>query len=124
MIISELSELIIENCLYCDGTFTIEGTGEHAIPRAGYFVDIYTCTQCFEMFEIHMSDDKRESFFFSCDDIYARCFATWFVISTDERLQYKKFGIIAPSVKIPPFPIDFSDKQKLHSKLKTYIIFS
>lgn len=124
MIISELSELVIDDCLYCGGNFIVEGYGEHTIPHVGYFVDTYTCTQCSEIFEIHLGNDKRESFFFSCSGIYARCFVDFFYISTDERLQYTKSGLSAPNAKIPIFPLDFSNKEKLLFKLKTYLIFS
>ena len=122
--ISELSELVLEDCLYCGGSFTIEGFGEHNIPHLNYFVDTYICNECHEFFEIHLGNDKRVSFFFSCNDIYVRCLMYSFFISKDKRLQYNLLGLVAPNIMIPIFPVDFSDKEKLTNKLKTYIIFS
>lgn len=63
--------------------------------------------------------------FFSLNGIYVRLYLDdRFLITSDDRMQYRKLGVMAPSVSIPIFPVDLSDKDKLFNKLKTYLIFS
>lgn len=113
-------------CPYCYGVFSIGGFGEHGYSTSDYMVDTYTCTQCREIFEIHKKSDEEVSFLFSCNGIYVRCVfdVENFFVSTNSDLLYSKSGLTTPTVEIPRFVIDFSDKEKLHNKLRIYIIFS
>lgn len=129
MIIAKTYESILEKgCPYCKGQLSVGGSG---IPELIYTVDFYTCTQCQEVFEVHREKDAESSFFFSCNGIYVRyifndsiihrtCF-----ISTDESLRYGISGLSTPhKIEVPLFVLDFSNKEKLHNKLRVFLIFS
>ena len=129
----QLHELIDREdprCLYCKSECDIklDGTGISNSNTLVYNVEILTCRKCEEKFEIYWWDDcDVSSFSFSCKDLA--------VLSTYDgklaglHVAHKKYMWPdylrqADSVDIPPFNIDFSDKKKLHKKLKTYLLFS
>jgi hypothetical protein len=123
---SACEPLLEQGCPYCCGMFSEAGHGEHGYGVSNYMVDTYTCLRCQEVFEIHKKDDEEVSFLFSCNGVYVRCIfdEADFFVSTSSDLLYSKNGLTTPTVQIPRFVIDFSDKEKLHNKLRVYIIFS
>lgn len=123
--LENISDVLSYRCPYCYGDFMMDATGEHAYgASATRLVDTYTCIECSEMFEIHQEDQENVSFLFSCNGVYVRYLNSQFLVATDDELRYRKKGMSASHVVIPSFPIDFSDKEKLHQKLKTYLLFS
>ena len=123
--LENISDLLSHHCPYCRGDFVMDGSGEHAYgPAVTHLVDTYTCVECSEVFEIHQEDQENVSFLFSCNGIYVRYLVDRLLVSTDNKLQYKKLGMMAPHIVIPHFPIDFADKDKLTKKLRTYLLFS
>lgn len=129
-------------CLYCNGDCDIKQDGLSIStwsPHTNtYEVQILTCRKCQEVFEIHWYDHEGEvtyhAFAFTCKDLlvfymYPRDTVTEasFAIETRKNL-YEKWKDDARKMprknRVPPFPVDFSNKEKLWEKLKTYIIFS
>src|SRR5271167_2369062 len=123
--LENISDILSYHCPYCHGDFMMDASGEHAYGAAATrLVDTYTCIECSEVFEIHQEDQENVSFLFSCNGVYVRYINDQFLVATNDKLQYRKLGMSAPHVVIPPFPVDFSNKEKLHQKLKTYVLFS
>jgi hypothetical protein len=130
-----LSDLIHNShehkCLYCGGRFD---TFSESIGFPSYIVDIFTCTSCKEVFEIHSLDEVYNvlGFLFTCKDICVFEFKVdnraGFILGGQE-LRHKNginplFGPTDHSVIVNCFDIDFSDKEKLYKKLRTYLVFS
>lgn len=110
-------------CLYCNSDFDLNLKSEW-IPNTALKADkeILTCRKCKEVFEIHSlqgGDGNTEyvGFTFSCKKfrVFFNYIESYFDIS-DENGKH----IIA----IPSFQVNFSDKNKLYEKLKTYLVFS
>lgn len=135
----QLHELIDREdpkCLYCRVRCDLKVTGRNSSVAQPdpYTIEILTCTniKCQEIFEIHSwDDDQRVSdFVFTCKDIVVinkypqpSGTAVGFNIGDKSNLWPKMFsGHI--TTNIPPFKIDFSNKNKLYNKLKTYLVFS
>lgn len=110
-------------CLYC-GTRCI--TTLEGVRRGGQIEDhdILQCQRCRESFRIDsMQSPEGETtylgFQFTCKRLHVLC-----------KYEDENFKITdlndrdKEPVIIPIFEIDFSDKNKLHEKLKTYVIFS
>lgn len=121
-----LHELISKHdprCLYCDSEIFYELKSEW-LPNSSLKADaeILTCQKCKEVFKIHslQGDDgvtEYTGMTFSCKDyrIFFNYIESYFDIS-DKKGKH--------IVAIPSFSVDFSDKNKLYEKLKTYLIFS
>ena len=80
--------------------------------------DIYNCKCCNENYRIYYFNDQIKRTIFTCIDL---------LINLDvEKNQYgiKYNDDNDKYTWIPPFNIDFSDKQLLNNKFKTYLIFS
>ncbi len=104
-------------CLYCQGACDTSGFGE-----AMMMVDTYTCQNCKEEFEIGgIIGDPTQGFGFTCNGI-----------SVYHNYEMKQFGLKRKGpddwkfnlIWIPEFEVNFSEKEKLHQRLLTYIIFS
>jgi hypothetical protein len=130
---TKLHELIDREdpkCLYCNSDFDIELSGDYIGGSSSMLnVDILSCRNCHEQFEITSIDeaDNVIAFAFTCKGIVIRnvYHLQSFILGGKELL----YGIISSSYPenpnyIPEFNIDFSDKNKLYEKLKTYLIFS
>lgn len=119
----ELIDRDTPKCLYCNSDVDAELQSEW-IPQSSLKVDKekLTCRKCKESFVIHSIQDHYGytdyiGFTFSCKDyhVFFNYVESYFDIS-DQKGKY----IIA----IPFFSVDFSNLEKLHEKLKTYITFS
>ena len=102
-------------CLYCKSACDTSGMGE-----AMMVIDIYTCRQCKEKFEIGgIIGEPTNGFGFTCNGI-----------SAFHNYELKQFSlglvdkIMSPRVWVPEFDVNFSEKEKLHQRLLTYMIFS
>jgi len=115
----KLYELIDQDdpkCLYCNSECNVSST---------QFNDAFKCNKCHEVLKIHYKININNS---NPSKIYV------YTLSCKDLLIYiyqnnKAFFIIGyineiDLMNIPYFQIDFSDKEKLYRKLKTYIIFS
>jgi transcription elongation factor Elf1 len=125
----KLHELIDKDtpkCLYCNVAFTDDSLDLKSewLPNTSLKADkeMLTCNNCREEFEIlslQGSDGVTEytGFTFTCKKyrVFFNYIEDYFDIS-DQRGKH----IIA----IPSFTVDFSNKQKLYQKLKTYLVFS
>lgn len=110
-------------CLYCHSGIVYELKSEW-LPNTSLKADveIITCQKCKEVFKIHSlqgGDGATEytGMTFSCRDY--RVFFNYiesYLSIFDDKGKY--------IVSIPSFIVDFSDKDKLYEKLKTYLIFS
>lgn len=121
-------------CLYCNYKcdFKMDGRASTVANPDSYFVEILTCIKCKEIFEIHGWDDTAQitDFVFTCKKIVvlnkypqSSGVAVGFNIGNRTNLWPQMFGGDA-TINVAPFDIDFSDKNKLHKKLKTYLVFS
>ena len=119
----ELIDKDIPKCLYCDSDVSVELSSEwipHTFLRAD--LEILTCTKCKEQFSIiSLQGDsgvtEYTGFIFSCKKfrVFFNYIEDYFDIS-DKKGKH--------ITAIPSFEVDFSDKKKLHKKLKTYVLFS
>lgn len=109
-------------CLYCNSDVDT-GLSSEYLMNTGIRADVetLTCKKCKEVFEIHSTQGLDGTtviggFAFSCKRL--RIFHNY----AEPHFEISKgLGLV---IRIPEFPIDFSNKKKLHEKLKTYIIFS
>lgn len=136
MILHELIDKDVPCCLYCNAEFdsnaiSISSNSSYLTYKMKLGIinnvvrsDIETlyCVDCKETFEIysHQSDDGEThytGFNFTCKKLSIKCkyIESIFDISDLKGERH---------VTIPSFNPDFSDKDKLHEKLKTYLIFS
>lgn len=118
-------------CLYCnsDCDFKHDGFFPAGISNLYYELEILTCRKCKEIFEIHWIDDAGEfrylSFVFTCKDIVVlNRYSSGYSIGGKEFLYVNWSAGKNPDNFIPAFPVDFSNKNKLYKKLKTYVVFS
>ena len=119
-------ELIAQDepkCLYCYNDVDISLSSGWT-PGANLRLDTetLTCRKCKESFWIHslQGDDgatEITGFTFSCQDFWI--FFNYIEDYFDVKDKHRKFLFAIPS-----FPVDFSDKEKLYQKLKTYLVFS
>lgn len=118
------------SCLYCKSPCDLMQDGFLALTSLYYECQILTCRKCKEIFEIHWVEDNGETryvaFVFTCKDIVVDYqYADGIHIGGRELLYHNKFGTKPITGGfLPAFPIDFSNKRKLHNKLKTYLVFS
>jgi hypothetical protein len=127
-------------CLYCGSQCDTKFSGE-LLPRSNYQynVDILTCQACGEVFEIHAKQSAEGetqylAFSFTCKDYYVYCGyndKSLYIGKNPESLfdeagNFPDFiiGLSVAAVILPKFQVNFSNKNKLFEKLKTYIIFS
>jgi hypothetical protein len=110
-------------CLYCNREVNVNLSSQW-LPGTSLRLDIetLTCRKCRESFWIHslQGDDghtKIDGFTFSCEDFWV--FYNYVEGYFDVKDKNRKFLFA-----IPAFPLDFSDKNKLYEKLKTYLVFS
>jgi hypothetical protein len=102
----------------------------HPLFRLRFEVQILKCQSCREIFEIHWTEDnenvvKFTGFVFSCKSIVVQSiYASGFGIGNKELLQPEQYEPQFAKSYIPEFVVNFSDKKKLHKKLKTYLVFS
>ena len=100
-------------CLYCHEqcSKTYENTS---------FIK-YKCQICNEIIILYGTIDVN----FSCLDflINTTLFENDFKIEKCEDIQNKKYISSDKWISIPQFEIDFSNKEKLYNKLKTYMVF-
>ncbi len=119
-------------CLYCNGKcdFTMDGDFLAGTLSLTYEVQILKCRRCFETFEIHWIDDAGEvrysSFVFTCGSLTVyNQYEKGFCIGGKELLHPASKSLPYETMKfVPEFLVDFSDKNKLWEKLKTYLVFS
>lgn len=133
----QLHELIDKDeprCLYCNSNFDLNAMSissssgsslRHLNPAAimtRYDTETLYCIDCKETFKIHshQNDDGETTytgFTFTCKgyNVFFSYIESYFDIS-----ELKGNHITA----IPSFDPDFSDKDKLYEKLKTYLVFS
>lgn len=120
------------SCLYCKGELDLKHDGffPGGIASLIYDIQMLTCRDCDEIFEIHWVDDAGKvtyvAFVFSCNEIVVfNSYSTGFHVGGNELLYQNWSGSTAKlENSIPAFNVDFSDKKKLYKKLKTYLIFS
>lgn len=110
-------------CPYCQGDFKLSCEGEHISQGNQVFTDSYSCTECAETFVINRVNEELTSFQFTCNKL-------WISICIEQNklqmsvLQNETDGGPIPYIEMPAFIPDFSDKDKLFNKLRTYLIFS
>jgi len=124
-------------CLYCNFFCDVELKGEWIARSSNrYDVEVLTCRKCKEIFEIHSiqtvdGETSINTFVFTCGDyciqhVYA---GKTFWVGGHGLLYNSLDNQMAthseePTVKLPAFYVDFSDKEKLSEKLRTYLVFS
>jgi len=114
-------------CLYCKSRCNFQLNSDSSPRSITYVIEIYSCQNCGEVFEIrNWEGDAIENaqFIFSCKEFAVLSVPNnGFHIASRNSLwpSYHKKG---ECVDIAEFNVDFSDKEKLYQKLKTYIVFS
>lgn len=110
-------------CLYCNSYTNINFVNER-LPNSSLLLEKeeLLCSKCEEVFIIHciqnsFGETEYDGFTFTCNNyrVYYNYIESYFDIS-----DLSKKHITA----IPAFEVNFSDKEKLYNKLKTYLIFS
>ena len=131
--IHELIDKDVPCCLYCNAEFdtnamSIRSSSGYVAYKLGQAniarsdAETLYCVDCKETFEIHstQSDDgvtTYDGFTFTCKGF--EVFVNYTQCVIDIR------GLKGtPKSTIPSFDPDFSDRDKLYEKLKTYLIFS
>jgi hypothetical protein len=118
-------------CLYCGSDCDISLCGN--APLFGNSItdeETLSCRSCLEYFtitsEAGYAGTTYISFIFSCKDILVNCLYAQDVFNLKKSLLKKKIilDVKHAGVNIPSFNIDFSNKEELYKKLKTYLIFS
>lgn len=99
--------------------------------RMRFECQILKCPKCKETFEIHWTESEDNetqfwAFIFTCKKITVlHHYKTGFSMGGKELLTKEEYYIPQKGTEyIPEFYVDFSDKKKLHKKLKTYLVFS
>lgn len=112
-------------CLYCNGICKANYSG--GLEHQSFLEDEYHCLNCGETFLI-IGDAINKNLFnttliFTCIDLKVMYFsdAQQMAVSKLPNLNLAKDKFIS---FIPNFDIDFSQKDLLYQKLKTYLIFS
>lgn len=113
-------------CLYCGEQCNIALEGNQvplASSTATYDIETLTCQSCGEHFSIDQIQDVQGEttyvgFSFTCHQ-----YEIVFLYKDEVFTLYTTSGgkFVA---NLPIFEVDFSDKNKLHDKLRTYIVFS
>lgn len=110
-------------CLYCHSDVDISSSSQW-LPGSNLRSDTegLDCRKCKECFWIHSTQGDNAvteitGFTFSCKDFFV--FFNYIEDYFDVKDKNRKFLFAIPS-----FSVDFSDKKKLHEKLKTYLLFS
>jgi hypothetical protein len=121
-------------CLYCGFFVDIELKGEW-IARSSirYDVEVLTCRKCKEVFEIHSmqgydGETEISGFVFTCKELCVQYSYNhpYFRVG-EHNLLYQSLDQQASAkggTEVLAFPVEFSDKEKLWEKLRTYLIFS
>lgn len=133
MMIHELIDRNVPYCLYCGAAFdtnaiSIRSSSAYINQKMGHphimrsDAETLYCVDCKEKFEIysHQKDDgetEYTGFTFTCNGLDVFCI---YASSTFEISNLKGEHVIA----IPAFEPDFTDRNKLHEKLRTYLLFS
>ena len=100
-------------CLYCAADCS---TNHGKLAMAIYTA--YDCTSCGEYFSTYLVGDAFE-LQFTCKEYCIIYLHGELIFNVDNTM------IDADELtEIPIFDIDFSDKEKLYNKLKTYLIFT
>lgn len=111
-------------CLYCGTRCVITLSGTRLSTGQIEDHDILQCQKCRETFRVDSiqspeGETTYTGFQFTCKRL-----------RINYKYQDEKFSISdlndrnKEAVVIPVFEVDFSDKNKLHEKIKTYILFS
>jgi len=126
-------------CLYCHSECDIQliGNAVNIASNDNYEVAILHCrySLCQEIFEIHSlqkADGETDylGFTFTCKDfcVHHRYIKETFQIGDSGLLFGGVNSLIGIDIKyntfVPQFVVDFSDKDKLEAKIKTYRLFS
>lgn len=118
-------------CLYCSSALEIKVVSDAASFPIYNSVTIYTCTVCKEIFEISTaySDLNEEFNTESIASIGLSCNDISILINYIDNICYishnmKHHDRLSYLVSVPIFELDFSNKDKLYQKLKTYLLFS
>jgi hypothetical protein len=123
-------------CLYCHSEFDLklETVGGQGGFHSGFVLidrENLTCRSCGESFWIFSIVDAGNvteivTFSFSCKDIrVVHDYGSGFIIGSKNSFMNDLSNLSTSGNPIlSPFDIDFSDKKKLYTKLKTYLTFS
>lgn len=142
----ELIDIDNPRCLYCnsDCDFEHDSKDMSMMPPSGHTfeVRVLTCRKCQEVFEIHWYETNQQvtqyyGFVFTCKDIlvfnmylmspFEGAEGMFCLGKKDKHLHSligNRPGAFPYRPRIRPFPVNFSDKEKLYEKLKTYVLFS
>lgn len=116
MSIEQIQNIIYNRpeCLYCKSICEITSGGEAMMSMTSY-----DCKSCGDYFSNISAANIRE-LQFTCKEFcifYEIGSAIFQIYNTDSSTDDKR-------VSIPRFDIDFSDREKLYEKLKTYLVFA
>jgi len=113
------------NCLYCNSLCEVSARSEWDIPTQSFTEDItiFNCTSCGEKFKIY--DEYVRSFLFTCKDLMVHIFyetENFNISALNSKLVQSENAVWINDLDNVNF--DFSNKEKMHKKLKNYLIFS
>jgi hypothetical protein len=119
-------------CLYCKGRCNIALGGDVLSSRT-IDIETLTCQECGEVFTISSTqsldgETTYTEFSFSCKkmNVHHEYASEKFSIFDHSKPVMDENGIAKDiaGIQIPAFEADFSDKDRLHDKLRIYILFS
>jgi hypothetical protein len=106
-------------CLYCQGRCDVS-------QKASGYPDLvtytYSCQKCQEVFESNTIDGKYFAFSFTCKNF--KVFQNYGANNFGLDKKGPDLDFTYKYVWIPYFDINFSQKEELYHKIKTYILFA
>ena len=127
MLMHELIDREDPRCLYCQSEVDFKSDCSFYHAGTTYNVDLFSCRECKEQFEIHwVEDEDPRAFTFTCKDVVVSSrYKTDFELGGKELLwEFCMNGRPNNSIYIPIFEVEFSNKDALYQKLKSLILFS
>ena len=119
------------HCLYCKNKCNIiwvesnYDVSHYPAPSPWININKYYCVSCDEVFRVHTIGESAISFDFTCKDIWVRIY-----YDTENFSFEKRSDALSPNSNchwvngLDNVEFDFSNKDKLYNKIKTYLVFS
>ena len=126
MLMHELIDREDPRCLYCQSEVDIKSDCSFYHAGSTYNVDLFSCRECKEQFEIHWIEDEDPiAFTFTCKELVVYNQYDFFFIGKKDLLSVNCMNSRSyNSISYFPFEVEFSNKDALYQKLKVLILFS
>lgn len=116
------------NCLYCNSECEVNASS-YASSKGLYHdhISIFNCKHCHEVFKITITTSSYNNILdgSKTEHLYFQQLFTCKTMAVS--IRDGKFFIrnkFSNEIEVPPFNIDFKNKEELYNKLRTYLLFS